>query len=384
MAPSGWSPGWLLGRLARWRALLWALGPPLVLYAFHNWDLPVVACAVGAVYAVHGWRNAAAAARPRRGRCRAARARLRVQALSRRVRRPAGVLVLTAPAQRAGTAGLAGRAAGRAAAAVARSCWSTCRSRIAGYDGWRASFTFQELRKVDITTNSIWYWGFRPWSDPDEPGLPGRGRPALARAGARLVHRRAGGRLAAVAARRQLLPVDRRQRRDAVRVPAAAQGALAAVHARGSCRSSSCCGCTGAGSSPTWWRTLRWTSASSGCSTWSTSGRARHRQRLRRPGRDDRRVGSGRVVGGIVRPVPAGGDHFRSAASPFTRACVCRGVRSRLGPTELGEHRVGERRPRLHGPRPEITVGQHDARHPNRRVDPEERPGLAEVAERLR
>ena len=25
---------------------------------------------------------------------------------------------------------------------------------------------FQELRKVDITTNSIWYWGFRPWSDP--------------------------------------------------------------------------------------------------------------------------------------------------------------------------------------------------------------------------
>ena len=40
MAPFGLLTAWLLGRLARWRALLWALGPPLVLYAFHNWDLP--------------------------------------------------------------------------------------------------------------------------------------------------------------------------------------------------------------------------------------------------------------------------------------------------------------------------------------------------------
>jgi uncharacterized membrane protein len=38
---------------------------------------------------------------------------------------------------------------------------------LAGYEGWRASFTFQELRKVDVTTNSIWYWAFRPESDPD-------------------------------------------------------------------------------------------------------------------------------------------------------------------------------------------------------------------------
>jgi hypothetical protein len=49
MAPFGLLTGWLLGRLAGWRALVWALGPPLVLYAFHNWDLPVVACAVGAL-----------------------------------------------------------------------------------------------------------------------------------------------------------------------------------------------------------------------------------------------------------------------------------------------------------------------------------------------
>ena len=71
---------------------------------------------------------------------------------------------------------------------------------IAGYEGWRASFTFQELRKVDITTNSVWYWGFRPWSEPDEPGVPGDGRPALDRARAGVVHGRVGGGLAAVAA----------------------------------------------------------------------------------------------------------------------------------------------------------------------------------------
>ena len=57
MAPFGLLTGWMLGRLARWRALLWAIGPPLVLYAFHNWDLPVVACAVGAVYVVHSGRS---------------------------------------------------------------------------------------------------------------------------------------------------------------------------------------------------------------------------------------------------------------------------------------------------------------------------------------
>ncbi|XVV03787.1 hypothetical protein ACQPW3_41895 [Actinosynnema sp. CA-248983] len=53
MAPFGLATAWLLGKLSRWRALLWAVGPPMVLYAFHNWDLPVVFCAVAAVYVVH-------------------------------------------------------------------------------------------------------------------------------------------------------------------------------------------------------------------------------------------------------------------------------------------------------------------------------------------
>ena len=59
-SPFGLATAWLLGKLSRWRALLWAIGPPLVLYAFHNWDLPVVLCAVAAVYVVHrGWSEGA-------------------------------------------------------------------------------------------------------------------------------------------------------------------------------------------------------------------------------------------------------------------------------------------------------------------------------------
>ncbi len=30
------------------------------------------------------------------------------------------------------------------------------------YTGWRASFSFQQLREADLTSNSIWYWGLRP------------------------------------------------------------------------------------------------------------------------------------------------------------------------------------------------------------------------------
>jgi uncharacterized membrane protein len=49
----------LLAAMARARALLWALAPALVLYAFHNWDLLVVAAAVAGFWCWHrertGW-----------------------------------------------------------------------------------------------------------------------------------------------------------------------------------------------------------------------------------------------------------------------------------------------------------------------------------------
>jgi len=163
MAPFGLLTGWLLGRLARWRALVWALGPPLVLYAFHNWDLPVVACAVGAVYVVHGWRT------DRRLADRAAVAAV-LLGLGFAFKLYPGAFVLPL-ALYVLTTSAPGELDWRGALRVPAVAASTAvlvnlPFAIAGYEGWRASFMFQQLRKVDLTTNSIWYWGFRPQSDP--------------------------------------------------------------------------------------------------------------------------------------------------------------------------------------------------------------------------
>jgi uncharacterized membrane protein len=165
MSPFGLLTAWLLGRLARWRALLWALGPPLVLYAYHNWDLPVVACAVGAVYAVHAWRTP----RPLADRAVVAAVLLGLgfafKLYPGAFVLPLALLVLTAPGR---GAPLDWRGALRVVlAAGAVVVLVNLPFAVAGYEGWRASFTFQELRKVDVTTNSIWYWGFRPWSEPE-------------------------------------------------------------------------------------------------------------------------------------------------------------------------------------------------------------------------
>ncbi len=163
MAPFGLLTGWMLGRLAGWRALLWALGPPLVLYAFHNWDLPVVACAVGAVFAVHGWRTD----RPLVDRASVAAVLL---GLGFALKLYPGAFV--APlALYVLTAGRPGRLDWRGALRVGLLAAGTAvlvnlPFVWAGYDGWRAAFTFQQLRKVDLTTNSIWYWGYRPHSEP--------------------------------------------------------------------------------------------------------------------------------------------------------------------------------------------------------------------------
>jgi uncharacterized membrane protein len=164
MAPFGLLTGWLLGRLARWRALVWALGPPVVLYAFHNWDLPVVACAAGAVFAVHGWRTG----RPLADRGVVAAVLLGLgfafKLYPGAFVLPLALYVLTASKPGA----LDWRAALRVAVAAAVTvALVNLPFALGGYEGWRASFTFQQLRKVDLTTNSVWYWGFRPESDPD-------------------------------------------------------------------------------------------------------------------------------------------------------------------------------------------------------------------------
>lgn len=163
LAPFGLAVAWWLGRLSGWRALLWALGPPLVLYSFHNWDLPVVACATAAVFAVHRW-NA-----PLRKRATLA-AVLLGAGFAFKIYPGAFVLPLALYALTGGRDGAELPAGQRfdvrgalrvAGAAAATAVVANLPFALAGFRGWLASFEFQSNRQVDLSTNSIWYWAFR-------------------------------------------------------------------------------------------------------------------------------------------------------------------------------------------------------------------------------
>nr|WP_157440202.1 glycosyltransferase 87 family protein [Actinokineospora inagensis] len=179
MAPFGLATAWLLGRLSRWRALIWALSPPLVLYAFHNWELPVVACAVAAVYVVHrGW-GARGVDRPLVHRAMVSAVFL---GLGFAFKLYPAIFVLPLMLYVL-TGGRGGRelpvgkvrdVAGMvkvALAAIGTAVLVNLPFAIAGFDGWLASFVFQEQRKADITANSIWFWALRPDSDPSNKAV---------------------------------------------------------------------------------------------------------------------------------------------------------------------------------------------------------------------
>lgn len=144
LAPFSLLTAWLLWRMVRWRALLYALAPPLVWYSFHNWDLLVVAAAVLAFY--HWWkgRPVTAAMLLAVGGCLKLWPLLFLAplVLSRlREHDRTGAL-------RVGLAGLA--------TVVALNAWFV----VVNVEGWLAPYRFQALREADITTNSIWFWGF--------------------------------------------------------------------------------------------------------------------------------------------------------------------------------------------------------------------------------
>ncbi|MGV9674267.1 glycosyltransferase 87 family protein [Nocardia sp. NPDC003482] len=163
LAPFALVTAWLLGRLSGAAALLWAAGPPLVLYAFHNWELPVVCTSVAAVYVV---------ARP-------SRYPLRTKGILAAILLgigfclklypgifviPLALYVLVGEPRADRRRDMRGALA-VLGAAVATVALINLPFALAGYEGWRASFTFQQLRQADITTNSIWYWGLRPLFD---------------------------------------------------------------------------------------------------------------------------------------------------------------------------------------------------------------------------
>ncbi|MGK9269524.1 hypothetical protein KXR83_00850 [Williamsia muralis] len=182
----------LLALLARWYVMLWAATPPLILYAFHNWELPVVATSVGAIAVM----ILGARINPRTGKPWLS---LRTSALWASFILsigfclkiypglfvlPLAIFVLTramAPdSEASGSASLRTRltrrsldwtgAAGVVAVAVITVIAVQLPFMIAGFKGWQASLSFQGKRKAAIDTNSIWYWGVRhlTGSGPDD------------------------------------------------------------------------------------------------------------------------------------------------------------------------------------------------------------------------
>ena len=172
LAPFGLLTAWLLGRLSGWRASLWALGPPLVLYAFHNWDLAAVACATAAVFVVHRTRSSLR----RRGVLAGA---LLGIGFAFKIYPALFAVPLALHVFVAGRRDLRGalRSAGSAAGAAVL---ANLPFALVGFRGWWASFEFQSRREVDISSDSAWYWAFRPHSGSDQfQSLVGVLSPAL-------------------------------------------------------------------------------------------------------------------------------------------------------------------------------------------------------------
>ncbi|MEV0249658.1 hypothetical protein AB0H76_23860 [Nocardia sp. NPDC050712] len=158
LAPFALLTAVLLALLAGRAALLWAAGPPLVLYAFHNWELPVVCTAVAAAYVMSltrysvRTRGVLAAILLGLGFCLKLYPGLFVL--------PLLAFVLTSERKGKGLDVRGALLTGGAALATVLAV--NAPFAILGYEGWRASITFQQMRTADITTNSVWYWGLRP------------------------------------------------------------------------------------------------------------------------------------------------------------------------------------------------------------------------------
>lgn len=136
---------WLLAKIAGWRALVFAATPGLALYAYLNWDLIPVACAVGGVYLWARRRPIWAAAALSVGADFKFWPALLLLPL---------VAELLADRRRRCAVGVVGVAA--SCAAVANLPFLVANPR-----GWFAPFAFQAARQVDIGTNNLWYWAGR-------------------------------------------------------------------------------------------------------------------------------------------------------------------------------------------------------------------------------
>ncbi len=151
LAPFGLLTAWLLGRMAGRRAFIWAAAPALVLYSVHNWDFLATAAMVGAVYAWTRGRPGTAAA---------------LLGLGAAIKIYPGFFAL--PLLLEQVYAREWRAAARVVGGTA-GVWLLLNVPflLANPDSWWATYSFQARRAADLTTNSIWFWGW-PELDPDK------------------------------------------------------------------------------------------------------------------------------------------------------------------------------------------------------------------------
>jgi uncharacterized membrane protein len=139
---------WQLAKLVGWRALVWAAAPAMVFYAVYNWDLLPVAWTLGAVLA---WR---------RGRYGWAAAFLGLGAATKIY---PGFFLLPLFIERLVARDRKGAIM---VAAAGGGTWLAANApfMLINFDGWFATYRFQAGRIADLTTNSIYFWGFPEWS----------------------------------------------------------------------------------------------------------------------------------------------------------------------------------------------------------------------------
>jgi uncharacterized membrane protein len=143
LAPFGLLAAFLLARMAQWRAMLFGAAPAVVLYAFHNWDLLVVAAMVGGIYAWWRERYAWSAFWLAIGGCLKLFPLFFLAPL---------LLHRLADGDRRGALRTVGVGFGTFALVNVPFI-------IANPNGWWAPYDFQRLRNADYTSNSIWIWG---------------------------------------------------------------------------------------------------------------------------------------------------------------------------------------------------------------------------------
>ncbi|BDH59803.1 membrane protein [Tsukamurella sp. PLM1] len=184
LVPFGLLTAWVLAKVSGRAAALWALAPPLALYAFHNMELPVVAAATVA-FGIMAWadRTGGSIRIPAIAAAAVLAVGFDLKIYPGLFVAPLVLYVLTYG--RDGTVGLPdgpGRraridwraldwpgAAATAATAVVVAVAINVPFMVFGFEGWRASLKFQELRTADLSTNSIWYWGvLKAFDDPKQ------------------------------------------------------------------------------------------------------------------------------------------------------------------------------------------------------------------------